>query len=382
MAIKEKVYPNILLTLTHLGPGGVQNLVIPLASELINSGFIVTILCYNPIENEIQQRNYEYLKKSGVKVIVPGKKFSNAIERLFYTFKALIARKIDVVHVHTPIPNMYLGLFCLLFNKRQIVTFHSIVLWTKRKEHLKGNLKLKILSPTIWKYVSISDSVKQSMKNYYQVSEKKIITIYNGISLDVYNSVTNGAMIKDSLRIDKNSFVITQIGTIDFEIKCQNIIVELYERMLSFIPNLIVLFVGEGKDFERLRVLVSDKERIRLLGNRSDIDKILSITDISILPSSKEGLPLTLLESMAAGKTIIASSVGSIPEVITHSFDGLLFNYPDFEEFISNLKRVVNDTKEMERLGKNSKKTVMKYSFDSFVMKHVQLYNSYLKSNQ
>lgn len=378
MELENRKKTSLMLTVTHLGPGGVQSLVFPLSIELSKLGYTVFILCYQPIINDFQQTMFDRLNLNGVNILIPKKTLCNFVSRFLYTFNSIKSSKIDLIHIHTPIPNIYISLSCIFLRKKQILTFHSQRLWLKRLDHIKGKFKLKITDPIIIKYVSISRTVKKAMIKNYGINENKIDIIYNGIDVNKFNCKESDLELKKTLLGDTDSFVISHIANIDFDIKKQNKIVELYSKIISAIPNAKIIFVGEGKDLNTLKKLISDKNRIYILGNRTDINKILSFTDILILPSSKEGLPLVILEAMAASTPIIASNVGSIPEILKNNVSGMIFNYPNFNQFYDILIDLYNNPAKRKYIGNNAKKEVQKFSFSNFVKYHCDFYNEIL----
>lgn len=98
-------------------------------------------------------------------------------------------------------------------------------------------------------------------------------------------------------------------------------------RAAAGIPGARLVFAGDGPDrpmLEAEAAALGLDGRVVFLGHRSDVPSLLSIADVVVLPSLWEGLPLAVLEAMAAGRPVVATAVGGLREVITPGRDGLL----------------------------------------------------------
>ncbi|MGH3041767.1 MAG: glycosyltransferase, partial [Gaiellaceae bacterium] len=105
-----------------------------------------------------------------------------------------------------------------------------------------------------------------------------------------------------------------------------------------------VAIAGRGEEERALRDFAAGSgiaHRVHLLGFRSDVPDILAAADIYAMPSLSEGLPLALVEAMSAGKAIVASNVGGIPEVMTQGRDGVMVPAGDHKALGAELERLV-----------------------------------------
>jgi len=109
--------------------------------------------------------------------------------------------------------------------------------------------------------------------------------------------------------------------------KNHRLLVEAFAQALARLPSMELWLVGEGS----LRPQVEEQvqkaglvEHVRFLGLRRDIPELLSQADALLLPSDWEGVPLVVLEAMAAGKPVVATKVGGVPELVEHGVTGFL----------------------------------------------------------
>ena len=119
--------------------------------------------------------------------------------------------------------------------------------------------------------------------------------------------------------------------------------------------------VGAIMEFDKnsiayLKNLVDDlnlSEEINFLGNRDDIPELLSHSDLFVLPSRFEGMPVALLEAMAAGLPVIASNISGSAELIEHGKNGLLFESENHIDLAEKILFLYNNREEMKRLAQN-----------------------------
>jgi glycosyltransferase involved in cell wall biosynthesis len=142
------------------------------------------------------------------------------------------------------------------------------------------------------------------------------------------------------------------------------------------------VFVGGGELQDSLRASIAAaglQGRIHLLGVRSDMADVLAALDVFAMPSHHEGLPMALLEAMAASRAVVASAVGSIPEVIRHGESGLLVPQKDVPALVSALQRLLTDAALRSLLGTQARQTVLEqYSAQRTAQSYEALYDEVL----
>jgi glycosyltransferase involved in cell wall biosynthesis len=137
-------------------------------------------------------------------------------------------------------------------------------------------------------------------------------------------------------------------------------------------------FVGGGplrrtleREVERLGLGTS----VRLLGDRRDVPSLLARSDVFVLASRSEGLPLSILEAMAAGLPVVASSVGGVPELVVDGETGLLVPAGDPERLAGAVGRLLADAALRRRLGEAGRARVREhFDSDSVRRAHLDLY--------
>jgi len=121
------------------------------------------------------------------------------------------------------------------------------------------------------------------------------------------------------------------------------------------------------------------RDKVVFTGIRRDIPQVLWVIDIFVMPSLNEGMPISLLEAMAAKKTIIATRVGSVPDVIKNEFSGILVNPGNVQDLSQSIIEVLDNPKKAEFLSENAFATVSSsFSAKKMAQKYVEVYESLL----
>ncbi|MGH9632916.1 MAG: glycosyltransferase [Bryobacteraceae bacterium] len=114
-----------------------------------------------------------------------------------------------------------------------------------------------------------------------------------------------------------------------YRVKRYDIMLQAFRRVMEGAPKVRLWMLGDGPEEESMRRLADAlgvADRVRFLGYRADVADVLALSDIQLLTSDVEGLPMAIIEGMMSGLPIVSTAVGSIPEVLTHRESGMLVN--------------------------------------------------------
>ena len=126
-----------------------------------------------------------------------------------------------------------------------------------------------------------------------------------------------------------------------------------------------------GAEIDRLGL----GEHVELLGTRDDVPDLLAGSDVFVLSSDSEGLPMSVLEAMAAGLPVVASAVGGVPELVRDGETGALVRPRDSAALAGAIRRIVSDPALLDRLGDAGRQRVeQQFSLERFEREHLELY--------
>jgi glycosyltransferase involved in cell wall biosynthesis len=222
---------------------------------------------------------------------------------------------------------------------------------------------------------AVSDSVAQRLLDS-GVSGKRIRTIANGIDVGLFER----ARPLPVFDFDGNK-VVGMVARLDLQKGFEYLLRAARELCAGF-PALKVVIVGEGPDRQAIESMVQRfglKSNVIIAGQHSDMPGIYAAMDIFVLPSLNEGLPMTILEAMAASRPVIATRVGAIPKVIKDGETGLLVDPGDANGLRDALARFLTDSDLCRRIGSAGHDWVSRnYTSEAMVLKYRQMYDDVL----
>jgi glycosyltransferase involved in cell wall biosynthesis len=291
--------------------------------------------------------------------------------------KFISENKFHIVHVHNPGTLIYGCIAAKLAGIKVIVN-------TEHGYSYSISKKKRIVEDVLRNHISVTIAVSHELKNRLCakkiVNPEKVIVIHNGVDVERFQ---NPIVPKElSRQIKKGGEIIVGVvGRLD-RIKGHEILFKAFSECLGHDQNIRLIVVGDGPmriALEQLAVALNVNEKVLFLGNRFDIPEILSFINIFVLPSLNEGLSITLLEAMAAGKAIVATNVGGNPEVIDDSVNGILVPSNSPSQLAEKILELVKNTERRSKLGSKALLKVAKYfSQDKFVREIQSVYVSHL----
>ena len=221
---------------------------------------------------------------------------------------------VDLVHAHGYKEDFYIVLTNAKIPK--IATNH---LWKKNnfRDRLYCLLDCFLLKRFDY-VVGVSDEIVKELQN---LSIMNVVKINNGIDLSKFVNKKKSKGHFDEFGFIEPTLIVGMISSITNE-KGHIYALDAFVKIIQKKINTKLLIVGVGNKFEEIKHYSSKlglDGHVLFAGKRSDIPEVLSIMDIFIIPSLKEGLPMALLEAMASKKAVIATSVGEIPNVIENN---------------------------------------------------------------
>jgi glycosyltransferase involved in cell wall biosynthesis len=214
------------------------------------------------------------------------------------------------------------------------------------------------------------------------VPGEKCILIENAIDTRDFCRTRSVAEAKIDLGIESNRLVLGAIGRLSSE-KAFDVLIQATDHLLKRGIDLELFIIGEGDEKSRLEELISRlgwRERMHLLGYRSDVKAYYQAMDVFVLSSLREGLPNVLLEALALEVPVVASRVAGVPRLITDKINGLLVEPGSVKDLEEKLATLLLDEELRGRLRQLGRDIVKKFfSFDVRMRKVQAVYDELLE---
>lgn len=158
------------------------------------------------------------------------------------------------------------------------------------------------------------------------------------------------------------------------------VLLEAAARIVSEFPKTLIVFVGDGPeraDLERTAAEAGLADHVRFAGERSDMPEVYASFDVFVQPSFSEGMPMTVLEAMAAGLAVVATSVGAVPSLLEPAGCGLLSPPRDAAALADAVLRLLRDETLARRLGEAARQHLRAhYSAEAMARQYLALYEA------
>ncbi len=286
----------------------------------------------------------------------------NDIKYFFKLIKILREEKPDVLHCHSSKPGI-LGRIAGKLTGVKIILYtpHSIYFsWQKGIKQKFFLLVEKILGHFCNYIIAVSNSEKELLDSSLQFNQKTIV-VNNGIELEKIDNLNlNIAEMKKKENISTNLNVLLTLTRLSNQ-KDTLTLLKAIKIVKKEFSNFILLIAGNGEEKEELEEFVKKNQLekyVKFLGWREDIFELISISDIGILSSKKEGLPYALLEFAAFKKPLIGSNTTGIKDCIIHNKNGYLFPIGDYKKLADYLLMLLKDKTKRISMGENGRRHV------------------------
>lgn len=369
---------NILFVITQMGMGGSERLVHNLALRLDRSRFNPSVAWLVGSE---ALKEYEDLQVPLHYVPKTKRVDFSTMRRLA---RIIDSEGIDIVNAQHFMPTIYSYYGCKLGAKTALVfTAHSR--WEIEDTSLKWRVAGGYLLRRIDASVGVSPDVSSAIQSVFKTKASQTVTIENGVDSDLFGREKDVQGLRRGLGLTDRDIVIGTVGNLK-RVKNHLLLLQAFAKVSEELASVKLLIVGRGSMLESddteddLRLFVDKHrlaERVLFLGYRTDIAGLLQVMDIFCLTSLREGLPISLMEAMAAGLPVVGTNVQGIRDVITPNVDGILVELGDVTALKIALIGLIGDEQQRNDLGRaGHKKVVQKYSLQRCVHEYEQLFLS------
>ena len=294
--------------------------------------------------------------------------------------------KIDVLHVHYAIPHAYAGYMAKQMLKDEGINIPMVTTLHGTDITLVGNHPF--YKPAVTFSInksdfvtSVSESLKADTLKLFSI-KNEIQVIPNFIDLDKEKKDPNTPCHR-SVMAAADERIITHISNFR-GVKRIPDVVKIFYKIQKEIPAKLMM-VGDGPEKEKAEELCFElgiQDKVIFFGNSNEIDKILCLTDLFLLPSQTESFGLVALEAMACSVPVISSNSGGLPEVNFDGFSGFLSNVGNVDEMAKNALTILKDDDVLNKFKRNALSIAEKFDIKKILPLYEDLYHRAIQKYQ
>jgi Glycosyltransferase len=351
----------IVHIIQSLEKGGAQMLLCDLAVRCAFQYEVIVISQYNQIDEKLE----EILKSANVRIIVCHKKPGFDVKAVCELWRILNNIKPDVVHTHLQSAFYTIPWYLFHQNHKRVHTIHSMPKMEVPKAHriaLGFAYHFLHVIP-----VAISDTVFSEIKKMYHLKIEKIALIYNGVDVRKFSL---GRKEKDGF------FDIINVASF-FPWKNQSLLVHALKKIHEENQNFRVTFVGDGPEKNNVIALCKSLEleqAVTFYGLTDNVAECLKKSDVFVLCSTFEGLPLSILEAYASGLPVVSTDVGGVPDILTNGKNGFLVESNHTDQLAQALTKLYREKELYTQISGYNLSDVKKYDIQKTAEEYMVLY--------
>ncbi|MGL4452998.1 MAG: glycosyltransferase family 4 protein [Sarcina sp.] len=339
------------------------------------------------VATKLDTKKYDLKKRIDIQYInwvdidYPRNPCSNKIiKALRDTIKILKDNNFEIIHTHTPVGGVVGRVANYLTNKETIIyTAHGFHFY-KGAKFLNWILYFPIeyLMSKITNTIITINNEDYEIATKYLKNKNNVIKI-DGVGVNLSNyTKENNFEIKEELGIKRETFIMTIVAEL-IERKNHIQIIEAMKVLNN--KDIIVLIVGDGEKKDFLEKKVKEyglTQKIRFLGFRHDVNKIINASDCVGLFSLQEGLPKNILEAMAVGKYVICTNVRGNRDLIKDKKNGALVQVGDINGTVKEINFAIKNKDEINKRGLVSLTKIERFSEDKILGDIEEVYKTLL----
>ncbi|HEY4509079.1 MAG TPA: glycosyltransferase [Candidatus Paceibacterota bacterium] len=356
----------ILFIIGNLDVGGAEKLIINQVKNIDKNKFVPHLCTLFPYGDN----NYSEVWKELSDIPYHRFNFKGPYDVFSWikVWSILRKEKFDIFCCHLFESNFIIRILNLFVGRKPVFIFEHNVYFKKQWWKILAD---KILAKKTSKIFVDSHAILNFTSDQENIDKDKFAILPYPIEL-LGDKTFDLAKIKHDLGLPDNAFIIGTVARfveqkgLPYFIQAAAKILEKTKR-----EDIYFLLVGYGKMELDLRMMVDDlKINSRLLiSPPKDIKEILPIFDIFVVPSLWEGQPIAMLEAMASGRSVVATKVGGIPEILIDGKNGLLSEPKDPNSLAKAITKMLEDEKLRVRVGIEAKGTAHNYSMPIYINK-------------
>jgi glycosyltransferase involved in cell wall biosynthesis len=294
--------------------------------------------------------------------------------------RQLRARRPEVFHAHLTWPRgCKFGLAAAVLARIPAIVATE-QLFVETAPDKSAYFQQRFIARGVDRYIAVSGEVARRLDETFQIPLRKLVVIPNGIPVTAFSRPPSPTLRKTLTGPVERPIILT-LARLDKQKGHPYLL-----RAAVQVPDALFLLAGDGPERAGLENLVQQlgiAGRVLFLGYRQDIADLLKICDMMVLPSLYEGLPLSILEAMAAGKPVIATNIGGTNEAVIDGQTGLLVPPADPPALAAAIRKLIENPLLAGKLAAAGKEQVQReFSVETMICRVTQVYDEILDATR
>lgn len=361
----------ILHVITSLRIGGAEKLMTDLLPRLQQLGHEVAIYVFQGVHTPL----VDQLEDAGVQVIMGAENDSVYSPKHISVLRKLMSQY-DIIHSHNSSPQLFVALANIGRDIPIVTTEHNTT--NRRRSHVCFRPIDRWMYRQYKQIINVSEACMLNLQAYLpELRTDTMRVIVNGI--DIQRFANAECSTEFNHRTLHASHIIINVAAFRTQKDQQTII-----RAMHLLPaDYHLLLVGNGECCEackQISKVLGVEDRVHFLGIRTDVPELLQSSDVVVMSSHYEGLSLSNLEGMAAGKPFIASDVDGLREIV--SGYGILFPHEDEKALSDAIKEVCNNPQYAASVASRCKDRAFQFDISKMVEDYNAVYRDIMAQKE
>jgi len=365
----------LLVIVNSLGTGGAEKLLVNTLPLMKNFNFDIHVVV---LTNNVSHTSYlEIFRNNGIPVTDLGLKSVYNPSSIFQLAKIMRIGAYDCIHAHLFPTSYWVAIAHRISRTKAKLFFTEHSNDNKRRNKSIYRPLERWIYKTYEKIIAITQEVQQGLTTWLgKEYESKIICIHNGVDVEVMSNTVpyEKSVLQYEFQLPSNACTILMAASFRYP-KRQDLLIEA----LAVLPDhYYLLLAGEGELMDACKVKSQSlllEDRVKFLGFRDDVNKLMKTVDINILNSDYEGMSGVTLESLAAGRPFLGSEVNGIKDIVPSNE----YTFHDKASLIAKIMKHETNKEWSEKLTYQGITYANNFDLSIMVRKYIQVYNDKAK---
>ena len=358
----------VVTLVDRLGTGGAERLAIQTTTRLDPERFDRTLCASRRFDVAMSKAHVSNalrdLEAAGVRVMGLKRTSARQLHAWWPFYRFLRKERIDVLHAHKFGSNVW-GTVIGRLARVPVIVAHEHT-WSFEGQPLRRFCDREVIARGSSAFIAVSREDRRRMIEIEGIDPEDVMFMPNGIPTP---PAATGKDVRAELGISPDAPVIGTVSVMRPQ-KALDVLLRATRTLVDEFPGLKVLIAGEGDMRESLGGLSAELglgDNVMFLGIRTDVPDVLAALDIAVSSSDFEGSPLSVMEYMEAGKPVVATRVGGVPDLIDDGVHGLLVARQDPDAFAAAVAQLLRDPERAREMGRRGQER-RRAEFDIDVM--------------